>query len=68
MEGIALRVENGPPGVGIRYKVHMAGHGDSSFCYDGQYCGTKGESRRIEAIYVELTGINEYMFTTKGVY
>ena len=62
VEGIALKLQ-GPLAhrYSIRYRVHMeakvnhdAQGGDSGWQADGAFCGTRGQSRRVEAIYIEV--------------
>jgi hypothetical protein len=34
--------------------AHLQGIGDTGFFQNGQFCGTRGESRRVEAILVRV--------------
>ena len=45
-----------PPveGISLRYKAHLAMLGDTRWVGDGEYCGTRGQQRRVEAIWAEL--------------
>ena len=42
--------------VGISYRAHVAYNGWLSWQKDGEIAGTVGESRRVEAIKIKLTG------------
>lgn len=54
-QGIAFRL-SGPlsPYYSVRYRVHMAGIGQSGYVADGVYCGTRGEYRAITQLLVEI--------------
>ena len=41
---------------GIRYRTHVQSYGWQKWALDGQMSGTSGESKRLEAIQIELTG------------
>ena len=45
-----------PPveGVSLRYKAHLSVKGDTPWIDQGDYCGTRGQNRRLEAIWIEL--------------
>jgi len=55
VEGFSLRL-TGPSGLGIEYMVCMTGYGDSHWASNGEFVGTRGQSRPIEGFYVRLTG------------
>ena len=42
------------PDASVRYRTHVQSYGDQSWRQDGQMSGTSGESKRLEAIYIEL--------------
>ena len=56
MEGLRLSVPNQPFAGGIAYQVHEQGNGWTAERSDGALAGTTGESRRIEAVKIRLTG------------
>jgi uncharacterized protein YjdB len=53
LEAIKLSLE-GVPGYAIRYMVRLEGRGWTDWAYQGQWCGTTGESLRMEAIVIEI--------------
>lgn len=40
--------------VKIRYRLHIQGTGWTGWCNNGEYCGTRGQSLRAEAIEIEF--------------
>ncbi len=52
--GLESRAAVPERGVGVYYYTHIQGIGDESLKFDGQMAGTKGESRRLEAIHISL--------------
>jgi hypothetical protein len=54
IEGIAIELTGAAAAqYEVLYQGHIAFHGDSEAAYkDGFFCGTRGESRRLEAIVV----------------
>jgi hypothetical protein len=50
MEGFAITSEN--PSYSVSYMAHLEDTGDTKVFRDGDYCGTRGESRRVEGITV----------------
>lgn len=60
IEGISIKLytkegEEKPAG-GIRYRTHVQNVGWMDWVSDGAYAGTKGQSLRMEAVQIELTG------------
>lgn len=51
MEGLAIKL-TGPeaPKYDIYYACHLEDIGDTNFVLDGGFCGTRGQSRRLEAL------------------
>jgi hypothetical protein len=41
----------------IEYQCHISGYGDSGVMSDGEFCGTRGQSRRIEAVLVNIRAL-----------
>ena len=38
----------------VSYMAHLEGTGDTDFFQDGQFCGTRGQSRRVEGMLVHV--------------
>lgn len=62
LEGIVIKV-TGPKNIGVCYNTHVEKYGwqgntadSSTWKRDGQMSGTSGESKRLEAIQIKLTG------------
>jgi len=57
MEGLALKLE-GPDGLpstfGVRYRGHFAKVGDSEWCQDGDFCGSRGKGLGAQAVLIEF--------------
>ena len=53
MEAIQLTLD-GVPGYGLRYRVHVQDYGWMDWQYQGSTAGTFGESKRIEAIQLQV--------------
>ena len=49
-------LNNAPAGCGISYKAHVAGLGWMNTVSNGDVAGTTGQSRRLEAVQIWLTG------------
>ena len=47
---------------GVRYRTHVQGYGWLNWMKDGNYSGTQGESKRLEAVQIELTGEAEEQY------
>ena len=52
MEGISIRCTKNTTGLTLKYQGHRQTYGDTKICSDGEYCGTRGESKRLEAIRI----------------
>ena len=53
---VTTKISNANQQVGISYRAHVAYNGWLSWQKDGGVAGTVGESRRMEAIKIKLTG------------
>jgi hypothetical protein len=40
----------------MKYMAHLQDIGDTAFVNEGQFVGTRGQSRRLEGFAIELTG------------
>jgi hypothetical protein len=38
----------------ISYRAHLAATCDTGTYHDGSFCGTRGQSKRVEAMFVEI--------------
>ena len=56
---------NAPDGAKMRYKVHIQDIGWQDWKSDGQVAGTEGQSKRIEAIQIELENLEDYTIEYK---
>ena len=56
IEAIKIRVENGPPGMGVEYRARVQGSGWFNWVQNGQTAGTTGDWKRMEAIEIRLVG------------
>jgi uncharacterized protein YjdB len=67
LEGFQIRILPPVPDVGLRYKAHVEGIGDTDWQYSYceqtvdafrccAYAGTRGESLRVEGFQIECTG------------
>jgi len=55
LEGFAIRIKGpNPAGFSVRYRAHIQTQGDTGWYENGNFCGTKGQKRRIEAMYVSI--------------
>jgi len=45
--------------IGVEYYTHVQGYGDQTAVTNGDISGTIGESKRLEAISISLTGLDE---------
>lgn len=54
IEGICIKVTKNTTGKKLRYQGHVQGTGDTKWYNSGEYCGTRGQSKRLEAIRMEL--------------
>jgi hypothetical protein len=51
-----IRFKQPIPGLGIRYMGHLQSTGDTAWVGEGEYVGSRRESRRLEGFTIELTG------------
>lgn len=57
LEGIKIRLDNAPEGVGVEYRTIVKGSRNySKWVKNGELSGSVGESKQMEAIQVKLTG------------
>jgi len=55
LEGFAIRIAEGSvKGFSVKYSAHLEGRGTIGWEKDGAFCGTRGESLRVEAINVRI--------------
>lgn len=53
-EAVRVRLVDPPKGLRLRYQVHVEGVGWMEWVGESELAGTTGQSRRLEAIRVEL--------------
>lgn len=56
MEGFQLQIAPPVSGLNLQYKAHLAHHGDTPWQRGGSFLGTRGQSRSIEGIEIDLVG------------
>jgi hypothetical protein len=56
LELINIKKLSGPDNVNIQYYCHIQDFGDTGWIPEGQDCGTRGRSLRLEGFAVLLTG------------
>ena len=68
LEGMQIRFRQPIPGLGIRYMGHLQNTGDTPWVGEGEYVGSRLESRRLEGFAIELTGpeANRYQIHYQG--
>ncbi|GHU46808.1 hypothetical protein FACS1894120_4240 [Clostridia bacterium] len=64
MESISLKL-NGVDGYSLAYRVHQQSGGWSRWATQGQWCGVKGVSKRIEAVEIILIQNTEEQIKSK---
>lgn len=52
LEGISIKCVKNPTGRKLKYQGHCQTYGDTKVCSEGEYCGTRGEAKRLEAIRI----------------
>jgi len=53
LEGFAIRIKGAlAKSWSVVYFAYLQGTGSTSRCKDGQFCGTRGQHRQVEAMYV----------------
>ena len=56
LEAFMLRSTGIPKGQKLLYQAHIQGIGWSGVCSEGQWCGTRGKGKRIEAVRIWIEG------------
>ena len=52
-------------GVSLEYMAHLAEVGDTAWAVEGSFCGTRGQSRRVEGFAVRLAGPNAKFYKVR---
>lgn len=52
MEGISIQCVKNTTGKKLKYQGHCQTYGNTKICSEGEFCGTRGESKRLEAIRI----------------
>lgn len=65
LEGFQLTLSPYQSGLNIEYMCHAANVGDMPWVSNGTFCGSRGQSRRIEGIAVRLSGHNAHMYNVR---
>ncbi len=63
MEGMQIDSLTDVPNLSLQYMCHLQNIGDTNWYSAGQFCGTRGQSRRLEGFAVRLTGAPADDFT-----
>lgn len=50
LEGFSIRCTKNTTGKKLYYQGHCQTYGDTKICKEGEFCGTRGQSKRLEAI------------------
>jgi len=67
LEGLRIELTGAvPSGAGISYQVHVQNKGWMGTVQNGDFAGTTGDSLRIEAIKINLTGLDGYEVYYRG--
>ena len=56
LEGFSVQLARPDARLSLEYMCHLEGIGDVPYMPAGSFCGTRGESRRLEGFAVRLTG------------
>jgi hypothetical protein len=67
LEGFQAMWPNHPKEVDLAYSVTLEGLGTTQTVTTGQFCGSKGESRRLTEVTFTLVGANAHKFELEGV-
>ena len=54
LEGFSIRMTKNPNKLKLYYQGHCQTYGDTKVCTEGEYCGTRGQSKRLEALRMEF--------------
>ena len=60
MEALKIKLVNVPSTAHIKYRVYIYGKGWQDYVQDGEIAGTTGKNRMIEAIQIEIEGLEKY--------
>jgi hypothetical protein len=56
VEGVAFRLKgDNANAYSVMYRGHLEGTGDTDWYKDGEFCGTRGEHRRLEAFVIHIS-------------
>ena len=67
VEGFQLMWPDRPQGVDVAYSVTLEGSGPLPIVTTGQFCGTRGEARRITEVTFTLVGAEAHNHALSGV-
>lgn len=67
LEGFQAMWPSHPKEVDLAYSVALEGLGATQTVTTGQFCGSKGESRRVTEVTFTLVGANAHKFELEGV-
>jgi hypothetical protein len=67
LEGFQAMWPDHPKDVDLAYSVTLEGLGSTQTVTTGQFCGSKGESRRVTEVTFTLVGANAHKFELDGV-
>jgi hypothetical protein len=56
MEGFSLTFKPAIAGMGLRYRAHATGSGDTPWTRDGGFAGSRGAKKSLEGFQIELSG------------
>lgn len=57
IEGFSIKCTKNTTGLRLLYQGHCQTFGDTAICKEGEFCGTKGKSKRLEAIRIWFAGV-----------
>lgn len=66
LEGFQVNWPDIPDGLQFSYSVRLEGVQNEIRAQLGEFCGTRGQARRIVAISFNLTGLNAYQYKIQG--
>lgn len=52
LEGFSIKLTKNPGKWKIYYQGHCQTYGDTKVCAEGEFCGTRGQSKRLEALRI----------------
>ena len=56
MEGFSVTFKPAVAGIGLRYRAHASGSGDTPWTKDGTFVGSRGAKKSLEGFQIELSG------------